>query len=139
MINMLKNDRKEIGWFLIAGAIVNLTDFSIYCFLFHFIPFSVAKGISFMGAGIVGYFLNKYWTFKHAGSSHAQAAGRYMLINFLALGVNVSTNQGILNVWPHAILGAVITASLITGFLTFICFKWWVFRLMLSTHQTRRQ
>jgi putative flippase GtrA len=124
------NVRKEIVRFLIAGTVVNATDFSIYYVLFHFLPFSVAKGISFICAGIVGYLLNKHWTFKYHQASLTEV-GRYILINFLALGVNVLTNQSILNLWPGSILVALVIATVLTGLFVFICFKWWVFRAFL--------
>ncbi|MCX5714487.1 MAG: GtrA family protein, partial [Candidatus Omnitrophica bacterium] len=90
------NTKKEVIRFLIGGAIVNATDFSIYYILFHFLPFSVSKGISFTCAGIVGYFLMKFWTFKHSKPSSYAEVRRYALINSLALGINVLTNQSML-------------------------------------------
>ncbi|MFA5276596.1 MAG: GtrA family protein, partial [Candidatus Omnitrophota bacterium] len=125
-----KNTKKEIIRFLIAGTIVNATDFSIYYFLFHFLPFSVSKGISFTCAGIVGYFLIKFFTFKYNKPSSFSEAGQYLLINSLALGINVLTNQIILRIWPGAVLLALITATILTGLFTFVCFKWWVFRTL---------
>ena len=123
------NTRKEITRFLIAGTIVNATDFSIYYILFHFLPYSVSKGISFTCAGIVGYFLIKFWTFKNNKPLSFAEVGQYALINSLALGVNVLTNQSILKFWPGAILLALISATILTGLFTFVCFKWWVFRV----------
>lgn len=117
----------EVIKFSIAGCVVLVTDFSVYYFLAHFFAFSVSKGISFTIAGIIGYLLNKYWIFKHNKQSYAEIY-RYLLINFLALGVNVSTNQFILNIWPRPIWIALIIATFLTSFLTFVCFKWWVFR-----------
>ena len=117
--------------FLIGGAIVNGTDFSIYYILFHFLPFSVSKAISFTCAGIAGFLLMKYWIFKHNEKSYAEI-GRYVFINFLALGINVLTNQGTLALWPGAIFPALINATVLTGIFTYICFKWWVFRAPLK-------
>lgn len=94
--------RKQVILFLIAGTIINATDFSIYYILFHFLPFSVSKGISFTCAGIVGYLLSKFWVFKHNQGSYAEV-GRYALINALALGINVLTNQSILKLLPGRI------------------------------------
>jgi len=131
----LKTDtknRKEIVRFLIAGTIVNATDFSIYYTLLHFLPFSVAKGISFTCAGIVGYLLIKFWAFQHNEPLSFTEVGRYAIINFSALGINVLTNQFILNLWPGAIWVALIIASALTGLFTFACFKWWVFRILLK-------
>ncbi|HSV43419.1 MAG TPA: GtrA family protein [Candidatus Bathyarchaeia archaeon] len=119
--------RKEQIRFLLAGTVVNATDYGIYLFLIHFLSFGAAKGISFTCAGIVGYVINKYWTFKHGPASYAEV-GRYVFINFLALGVNVLTNQFILAMRPGAVFLALIGASIVAGVLTFICFKWWVFK-----------
>lgn len=126
-----RNARKEIFRFLIAGIIVTATDFGVYYLLFHFLSFSIAKGISFTCAGIVGYLLNKYWTFKHNQPSYAELA-RYIFINFLALGINVLTNQSILNVWPDAVYIALVLATILTSLFTFVGFKWWVFRTSIG-------
>jgi len=112
---------------MIGGTIVNATDFSVYYILFHFLPYSVSKGISFTCAGIVGYLLGKYWIFKQDRKSYAEI-GRYALINFLALGVNVLANQIILDLRAGSVLLALITATILTGLFTFVCFKWWVFK-----------
>jgi len=130
----LKTDikaRKEIARFLIAGTIAGATDFGIYYFLIHFLSFPLAKGISFTCAGIIAYLLNKYWTFKYNEPSYAEV-GRYTLVNFLALGINVLTNQSILERWPGSVLLALVIASMLTGLFTFVCFKWWVFRASLQ-------
>ncbi len=118
---------KEVLRFLIAGAMINGTDFSVYFILFHFLPYSLSKGLSFSCAGIVGYLLCKYWIFKRNRLSYAEM-GRYALVNLLALGINVLTNQAILNIWPGTVLVALLTATALTGLFTFVCFKWWVFR-----------
>jgi putative flippase GtrA len=125
------NKRKEIIRFLIAGTIVNASDFSVYYVLFHFLPFSVSKGISFSCAGIVGYLLYKYWTFKLNRPSLAEVF-RYAIINSLALGLNVFINQHMLNLWPGAVFPALIVATAITGIFAFVCFKWWVFRIKFN-------
>jgi len=122
------NIRKQIILFLIGGTIVNATDFSIYYILFHFLPYSISKGISFTCAGIVGYLLGKYWIFKNKQTSYAEM-GRYAFISLLALGANVLTNQSILHAWPGQVFLALITATIATGLFTFVCFKWWVFRV----------
>ncbi|MDD4940243.1 MAG: GtrA family protein, partial [Candidatus Omnitrophica bacterium] len=89
---------------------------------------SLAKGISFACAGIVGFFLIKFWTFKHNKPLSFAEVGQYALINSLALGINVLTNQIILRASPGRVLLALISATILTGLFTFACFKWWVFR-----------
>ena len=117
--------------FYIAGLFTGATDFGIYYLLIPFLPFSVSKGISFSCAGIVGYLFNKYWIFSCDQPSYAEV-GRYVFINILALGMNILTNQRILNVWPGSIFPALVLASIVTGVFTFVCYKWWVFRTLLK-------
>ena len=57
---------------------------------------------------------------------------RYTLINFLALGINVYINHHILSLWPGAVFVALVIATSLTGLFTFVCFKWWVFRMFLK-------
>ncbi|MDO8489217.1 MAG: GtrA family protein, partial [Candidatus Omnitrophota bacterium] len=125
------NTRKEFIRFFISGTIVNATDFSIYYILIQILPFSASKGISFVCAGTVGYLLYKYWAFKRYQRSYVEF-GRYILINFLALGINVVTNQYVLEFWPGAVFVALVIATALTALFAFICFKWWVFRILLK-------
>jgi putative flippase GtrA len=125
------NARKQIIRFLIAGPFIGAIDFGIYYLLIRFVSFSLAKGISFVCAGIAAYLLNKYWTFKHNQPSYAEI-GRYTFINLLALGINVLTNQRIIDMWPGAVLLALAIATGLTSLFTFVCFKWWVFGTLLK-------
>lgn len=124
----MMNTKKEIIYFSIAGILVGAIDFGTYYFLNQFIFFSFAKAISFTVAGIVAYLLNKYWTFKYNQPASLIEVSRYVLLNFLALEINVLTNQMILHIWPGAFFFAFIIAAMLTSLLTFIGFKWWVFR-----------
>lgn len=119
--------RNEIFRFLIAGILVTTVDVVIYYLLFHFLPFSLSKGISFTCAGVVGYVINKYWTFKQVQASYAEVR-RFILINFLALGVNVFINQIVLYWQPGAVYLALTITTVFTSILIFICFKWWVYK-----------
>ncbi|MBF0217636.1 MAG: GtrA family protein [Candidatus Omnitrophica bacterium] len=132
----IMDGRKEFIRFLIAGVIVNATDFGIYFILFHYLPFIAAKAISFSCAGIVGYLMCKYGIFKRNQPSYSEI-GRYAVVSIVALGVNVITNQGILVAMPEAVLGALVTATAVTGLFTFVCFKWWVFRPLVTRTETK--
>ncbi len=118
--------------FFIAGTFIGATDFGIYYFLINFLPFSFSKGISFTCASIVAYLFNKFWIFQYNQPSSYAEVGRYGVVNVLALGINILVNQGILGVWPGAIFPALLTASMVTGILTFLLCKWWVFRALLK-------
>ena len=124
--------KKEIVRSSIAGTIVGATDYGSYYLLFHFLPFSLSKAISCLLAGIVAYWFNKYWVFQYSTLTSRSEIGRYIVINFLGLGVNVLTNQVVLNIFSGAILFALVSASMLTGLFTFVCFKLWVFRARVS-------
>ena len=119
--------RNEFIRFCIAGTIVNATDLGVYYILFHSFSFSVSKAVSFTSAGIIGYLLYKYWTFKDNQSSFLEII-RYLIANFLALGIDVYINHHILSRWPGAVLVAWIVATTITALFAFIIFKYWVFK-----------
>lgn len=120
-------DWKQIIRFSVAGSIVNAVDLGLYYILFRVLPLSIAKAISFLCAAVVGYLLSKHWTFQSRHLSYAEIV-RYAAVNVLALGLNVAVNQLVLNYFPGKALFAVITATVITGFFTYILFKQWVFK-----------
>ncbi len=120
--------RKEIIRFMTAGILVNATDFGLYYILILALPFSLAKTISFTCAGIVAYLFNKRWIFRYSETATAPELGRYLLTNVVTLGLNVAINQRILEVWPGAVLPAISMAAILTGAVTFVSYKWWVFK-----------
>ena len=119
--------KNEFIMFCIAGCTITATDFGIYFVLFHFLPYSVAKAISFTSAGIVGYLLCKYWIFEKNEPSLMEVI-KYAFINFLALGINVFINHRVLSNRPGAVLLALVVATSLTSVFTFVFFKWWVFK-----------
>ncbi len=125
------NSQKEMLRFLIAGILVTATDFGIYFLLIHWLPFSVAKGTSFTCAGILGYGLNKYWTFKQKQGSGSEM-GRYWIVNFAALGINIFVNQMMINTWPQQVGLAVVMATIVSSLVSYFCFKFWVFKVIPS-------
>jgi len=64
---------KQVGKFLLVGAMNTAVDYAIYFLLTRFTPFFgaqpvFAKGISFSVAVLNGFFWNRRWTFKSAVS-----------------------------------------------------------------------
>jgi len=123
--------KNEFIRFFASGTMVTGTDFSIYYISFHFLPYSLSKGISFCCAGIVGYLLYKYWVFNNKKSSLSEIL-RYWFIQLLALAINVTINHQSLKFGHGNILLALVIATSLTSVFTFGCFKWWVFRNILK-------
>ena len=114
-----------------AGVLMMVTDFGVYYILFHFLSYGASKAISFTCAGALGYFINKLWTFERVLLPHHEIR-RYLLVNLMVLGVNVLTNQSILDRWPSAVFLALFTASAVTSIVTFVSLKWWVYRAQIA-------
>ncbi len=123
----MQDTSQEIIRFTFAGVVVVLTDFGIYYLLIKFLPYSVAKAISFTAAGIVGYLLNKYIVFKNNQTSVAEM-GKFLFVNLLALGINVWINQTLLKSFQSPVWVALLSATAVTNVMIFVCFKWWVFK-----------
>ena len=119
--------QKEFVRFCVVSMMAGTTDFSFYYLSKMFLPVDISKGISFISAGIVGYFFNKYWTFSKSRRSRSETF-RYVIAGLLLLAFNISANRGILLLWPGAIFPAVVAASLSTTLVSFVLKKVWVFK-----------
>ena len=121
--------KKEITRYLIVTPFVGVLDFGIYFLCIRFLPNFVSKAISYIIANSADYLVNKYWTFKRKRKqAAAPEAGRYIILDVVLFICNVSINQVILHVWPHAVFIAIATASISTAVLSFIFKKVWVFK-----------
>jgi len=116
----------QIIKFTIAGILVVGTDVGIYTLLINFLPFWLAKGISFTCGGLLAYLVNKYWTFKQEKKSPAEIV-RFIIANLAALGLNVATNELILRANEEAVFVALAAATAVTAVFAFVVFKYWVF------------
>lgn len=122
--------------YLIVTPFVGAADFGIYFLCILFLPHLVSKAISYTIANGADYLVNKYWIFKRKRKqAAAPEAGRYIILDVALFVCNVSINQVILHVWPHAVFAAIATASLSTALLSFIFKKVWVFKTLSA--QTR--
>ena len=56
---------KELLRFLVGGGSAVVIDFGVYHMLIYFgIDMSIAKAISYIAGAIVGFVINKFWTFE---------------------------------------------------------------------------
>ena len=123
----MNSQASEIIKFSISGVVVVGTDFCIYYLLINFLPNAVAKAISFTCGGVVAYVLNKYWTFKQKQQSSSEVV-RFIVANFMALGLNVATNEIILKINHEAVFLALVVATTLTSVFSYVVFKFWVFK-----------
>jgi putative flippase GtrA len=81
--------------FLIVGSTTVAIDLAVYSALLCLgVVVPLAKGAGFITGTIFAYFANRLWTFGADGS--AQTVIRFLGVYLLALGINVSINDGLL-------------------------------------------
>jgi putative flippase GtrA len=120
----------ELGRFLIIGGATVIIDLIAYLLLIN-IPFDtgISKGISFSVGAVFAYFSNRKFTFR------STIVGPYnftifVLLYLSTLGINVVTNEAILNyagrteVWLSI---AFLSATLLSATLNFIGMKYIIF------------
>ena len=126
------NPTQEFIRCMMVGAVAIATDLGLYAVLGRALPYTLSKGISFTCAAAVAYVLNKYWVFQRRQRSSAEAV-HYLIFSVFVLAVNVLTNRAMLRVWPEAVLAAVCIATTVTGAVSYVGLKWWVFRARHGT------
>lgn len=119
--------RREMLCFLIVGCSAVLTDYLCYqVFMKLFLwDQSVSKGISFFCGALLGFILNKFWTFQSSRTVKKEVP-KYILLYMCTALINAQVNAGILFVMqsePAGFLGATGVSTI----LNFIGQKFFVF------------
>lgn len=87
---------KEILKFLVGGGSAVIVDFVVYKALLMFSADVIwAKAISYVSGAIVGFIINKLWTFESKGFSKTEI-GRYVLLYLISACLNAGVNKGVL-------------------------------------------
>ena len=58
--------RRQLSWFLVVGVASVATDLIVYRILANLagLPLDIAKGLSYWAGVVIGFFGNKWWTFR---------------------------------------------------------------------------
>jgi putative flippase GtrA len=123
----MKQLRRELKRFVIAGSLAVGTDMLVYYLLLRAMSHSPAKAASFLCGSIVAYVVNKYWTFEQHERSYAEMV-RFGLLYVTTLGANVGVNKICLLLFPPWVFFAFLCATGVSTILNFVGQKWWVFR-----------
>ncbi len=124
--------KRELGLFLIVGALTVLIDFASYrgLILFGIMPTDSAKATGFLAGTLFAYFANRFWTFGHT-SHRSGSAWRFVVLYASTLAANVLINSLALKLLANA-MGAVQLAFLlatgVSASLNFAGMKFFVFR-----------
>lgn len=122
--------RKQLRRFLVVGSLSVLVDFGVYSALAEgaSLAISASKALSYLVGIVVGFVLNKRWTFESSRRTW-QEATTYLALYAVTLGVNVGCNRLVLSVIgaDHRTL-AFLTATGLTTVLNFIGMRLVTFR-----------
>ena len=136
---MVSNVKKEIILFATSGVkrqlfrygaiggLINTTAYLLYLWLAHVgLDPKAAATICFAGGTILGFFLNKSWTFQHPGRFH-----QTFVYHVIVYAVAYLTNIGGLYIfvdamdYPHEIVQLVLILLIACGL--FVAQKYWIF------------
>lgn len=95
-MDLKKVQKKEIFRFLIGGGSGVLTDYICYCILIEMgIFLSISKGISYILGAIVGFIINKLWTFQSKQFQISEIR-KYVILYICSAIINMIINKGTL-------------------------------------------
>ena len=118
---------KEILKFLVGGGSAVLTDAGMYWLLqFLGMDLAVAKAISFICGSIVGFIINKLWTFEAKQFSFTEII-KYAILYACTALINTAVNSAVLYFINIQLLGF-LCATGVSTVLNFFGQKFFVFR-----------
>ena len=119
--------KKELGRFLIGGSSAVITDYLVYTLLLKFLVMvSAAKLIAFVSGSIVGFIINKFWTFESKGLLRYEII-KYAILYAITAYLNVFVNNLALNYFLPTWL-AFLFATGASTIANFLGQKFFVFR-----------
>ena len=126
MIDLNKFDKKEILKFLVGGGTAVIIDFLVYKILMIVgIERTIAKTISFICGSIVGFIINKYWTFK-SPKFQIKEILKYTILYIITAFINSQVNKYTLLLFGSEIF-AFLCATGVSTILNFLGQKFLIF------------
>ena len=127
MVNLNKFDKKEILKFLVGGGTAVIIDFLTYkIFMILGIERTIAKTLSFICGSIVGFIINKYWTFK-SSKFEIKEILKYIVLYIVTAFINSQVNKYILLLFESEMF-ALLCETVDSTILNFLGQKFLIFK-----------
>lgn len=124
MNNQIKIE--ELFRFLVGGGSAVITDYIVYKLLLAFIAdMSVSKAVSYICGAVVGFIINKLWTFESKIFSGSEIV-KYILLYAISAGINTGINKIIMLFMGMQLL-AFLCATGASTVINFVGQKFFVF------------
>ena len=118
--------KKELVRFFFGGGSAVLVDFVTYQgFQALGLNIDLAKGLSFICGSVVGFLINKLWTFESIRFSKGEIF-RYVILYSCTAMINSAINKLVLSLLPIKIMGF-LCATGVSTVLNFLGQKYFVF------------
>ena len=127
MKNLNSINKQEILKFLVGGGTAVIVDFFTYkIFMILGLERTIAKTLSFIYGSIVGFIINKYWTFK-SPKFQIKEILKYTVLYILTAFINSQVNKYTLLLFGNEIF-AFLCATGVSTILNFLGQKFLIFR-----------
>ncbi len=117
---------KEILKFCVGGGSAVLVDFLVYRLLDGYMSVLWAKGISYVAGAIVGFIINKLWTFESKKFKFSEII-KYIILYAFSSVVNTLVNKFVLYLFTSVVF-AFLCATGTSTIINFLGQKFFVFR-----------
>jgi gtrA family protein len=127
MKNLNSINKQEILKFLVGGGTAVIVDFFTYkIFMILGLERTIAKTLSFICGSIVGFIINKYWTFK-SPKFQIKEILKYTVLYILTAFINSQVNKYTLLLFGNEIF-AFLCATGVSTILNFLGQKFLIFK-----------
>ena len=127
MKNLNSINKQEILKFLVGGGTAVIVDFFTYkIFMMLGLERTIAKTLSFICGSIVGFIINKYWTFK-SPKFQIKEILKYTVLYILTALINSQVNKYTLLLFGNEMF-AFLCATGVSTILNFLGQKFLIFR-----------
>lgn len=118
--------KKELLRFLVGGGSAVTTDYIIYkLLLFCGMNMSASKSISYVSGAIIGFVINKLWTFESKRFSKVEIV-KYIILYAISASANAGINKIVMILFSIQLL-AFLCATAVSTVLNFLGQKFFVF------------
>ena len=114
--------------FILVGGSATLLQFALLFILVEqfYLPAVLSSALAFALSAVFNYLMNYYFTFNSA-KSHAETAGKFVVVASLGLAINSGAFALLLPLVPHYLM-AQVGATVITLAINFLLHKLWIYR-----------
>lgn len=120
--------KKEFGCYVISGGITTLVNYVIYtALLIVHVPYLPANGISWVGAVLAAYAMNRKWVF-HSRNQVVKEFFSFVAMRFLTLAVESVLLWLFVEQIKIAPLPAKVVVSVVTVLANYVLCKYKIFR-----------